>query len=150
MKFILVFTLALMNTAAMAKDITISGLKAKALYDTLAITKLEPFHDGGMGKSYINIGAIDCLKKVSLEAEMKCSFKSQDEQNSTIVNLISSEDYKELKEIRFALSEVTSAEITIGTEKMLKVKAVACKYSGYGHVMDSLEVEVKYDCTVTL
>lgn len=149
MKHLIVLAIALMTTSVFAKDITITGLQAKALYSALDIEELSVFHDGGMGKQYINIGSVYCFKNVSTEL-MGCVFGSTDPQDTSRISVGSTNNYNEVGEIRFALSEATQAEVQTADRKDLKVKGIACKYSGYGHVLDSIEIEVKYECNISL
>jgi hypothetical protein len=152
MKIILTLALALITSTTFARDITVSGIKAKALYDVLAIEKLHEFNDAAMGKQYVTIGSIDCVKKVLADSQMAaCTFNSPIGSDPAEVKLTSEEDFNELNQIRFVLAEVTGAEITTNAEtKTLKVKSLSCKYYGYGSVLDSLEIEVRYNCTISL
>jgi hypothetical protein len=151
MKYLIVLAITLMTSSVFAKDITLTGLQAKALYSALSIEELSIFHDGGMGKSYITIGPVYCFKNVTTDVElMGCVFGSADPQDTSRITLGSTDNYNEVGEIRFALSEATKAEIATSTRKDLKVKGISCKYSGYGHVLDSIEIEVKYECNISL
>lgn len=151
MKGLIIIAFTLLASSAFAREINLTGLKAKALYSSLDIDHLDIFRDGGMGKRYIEIGPIDCFKSMVVDNEfMGCTFKSKVPSDNVTITLGSTNSYQEVGEIRFALGQATKSEVQSETRKDLKVKSVSCKYSGYGHVLDSMEIEVKYDCKITL
>lgn len=150
MKFILALVLLSSMTSAFSKDISLNGLSSKALMDTLLSNeKLRVFQDGGMGKIYLSLNDINCMKNTFPRKEMiACTFHGDDE--NTTVTLYSNED-RGLEEIRYALVEASKAE-TQSTEtlKELKIKKLDCKVSGLGHVLDDNGVELKYSCNIQL
>ncbi|MEA9356038.1 hypothetical protein SHI21_07495 [Bacteriovorax sp. PP10] len=150
MKGLLILALAFTTSSVFAKDINLSGLTAKAVYDSLSIEKLQPFFDGGMGKMYVNIGSIVCDKNVDKEL-MTCLFKTEGGLNDAEVLLSSNEDYIAVGIIRMALSEATGAEIqTSAVSKKLVIKSLSCHTAGYSHVLDSIEIETRYECKITI
>ena len=151
MKGLLIIAFTLLSSSLFAKEINLTGLQAKALYGSLDIEQLQIFSDGGMGKRFIDIGPIECFKSMAVENEsMGCSFESKTPSDKVKITLGSTNSYAEVGEIRFALSKATKAETQTETRKDLKIKSVFCKYSGYGHILDGLEIEVKYDCKITI
>ncbi len=155
MKTLLVLATLLSTTATFAKDITITGTQAKAVFDSLSIEKLSGFEDGAMGKRYITIGSINCFKSTIAEKEeMGCKFESQegvDPLTVTLTSGYSGEDYAPLSEIRMVLGDITKADIQTQAErKELKIKSLECKKSGYNFVLDNIEIEVSYSCDITL
>lgn len=151
MKGLIIIAFTLLTSSVFAKEINLKGLPAKALYSSLDIDHLEIFRDGSMGKSYIEIGPIDCFKSTVVDNEfMGCTFKSKIPSDNVTITLGSTNSYQEVGEIRFALGLATKAEVQTENRKELKVKSVFCKYSGYGHILDSIEIEVKYECKITI
>lgn len=154
MKVFLILT-CLISSAAFARDITLSGAQAKAVYDTLSTAKLEGYQDGAMGKRFITIGAIGCFKSTIVnKEEMGCTFESQEGAYPVNVSLKSGygdDDYQTVSEIRMVLSDVTQAEVQTQIErKELNIKKLACKMSGHNHVLDNIDIEVNYSCELTL
>ena len=151
MKGLLIIAFTLLSFAVSAKEINLTGLQAKALYSSLNIAQLEIFSDGSMGKKYIDIGPIECFKSMVVDNEsMGCTFQSKVPSDNIKITLGSTNSYAEVGEIRFALGMATKAETQTETRKDLKIKSIFCKYTGYGHILDSIEIEVKYDCKITI
>lgn len=155
MKTLLIIATLLSTTATFARDITIAGSQAKAVYDSLEIEKLEGFQDGALGKRYITIGAINCFKStVADQEEMGCKFDSQEGVDPLTVTLKSGyggDDYASLAGIRMVLGDVTKAEVQTQVErKELKIKTLECKMSGHNHVLDNINIEVNYSCEISL
>jgi len=120
------------------------------LMDTLLSNeKLQIFQDGGMGKIYLNMTDISCMKNTFPGKEMiACTFHGED--SSTEVKLYSTED-RGMEEIRYVLVEAAKNETqTTDTLKELSIKKLECKVSGLGHVLDDNAIELKYTCALTL
>jgi|GEM_PF-708769 len=150
MKFILTAALLLAMTSAYSHEVNIKGLKAKALMDTLLSNeKLQIFQDGGMGKIYLTMTNVSCLKNTFPGKEMiACTFHGEDP--ATEVKLYSTED-RGMEEIRYVLVEAAKNETqTTDTLKELAIKKLECKVAGLGHVLDDNSVELRYTCTLTL
>lgn len=145
--FVLLFTLSPISSA-LSREITLSGLKAKAVFDTLSShEKLKVFTDAAMGVRLIAMNDVSCLKNTFPGKEIiSCTF--HDETNH--VNLYSDTD-QGLEEIRFVLVESSRNESqTTDTLKELFIKKLSCKVSGLGHVLDDNAVELKYSCSLVL
>lgn len=153
MKLLLVIVLAISTTSAFSKEITLKGLKAKAVFDALTSDKkLSVFEDGGMGKIFIIMNSIDCFKNTASNNElMSCTFKARNGENTEEVILSSAENFEDVANIRFALANATGAETQVNSErKELKISNLECKYSGFNHVLDSNEIEIKYECKMSI
>ena len=85
---------------------------------------------------------------------MGCTFESQkgtDPLNISLKSGYGDEDYKDVSEIRMALSDITQAEVRTELErKELKINSLDCKMSGYSHVLDNIDIEILYTCKITL
>lgn len=153
MKILLAIFMALFATSISAREVELSGLSAKAVYDAMTSTeKLNLFQDSAMGKTYVTTGVIKCFKSMVVnEEEMACSFSSDEPNPSVNVVLSSKQDYEVVGEIRMVLAQATGAEVQVNDErKELALKSLSCKRSGYNHVLDDLEIEIKYSCSLTL
>lgn len=150
MKLILTAALLFAMSSAYSHEVSLKGLKAKALMDTLLSNeKLQIFQDGGMGKIYLTMTNVSCLKNTFPGKEMiSCTFHGEDP--ATEVKLYSTED-RGMEEIRYVLAEASHADTqTSETMKELSIKKLECKVAGLGHVLDDLSIELKYTCTLTL
>lgn len=153
MKLLLVLAMALSVTGAFSKEVTLKGLKAKALYDALSSNdELSIFKDAAMGKTYIVMDSINCFKStVSNNELMSCTFKAANGEYATEINLSSIENNEDVGNIRFALAGATGAETQVSSErKELKISNLECKYIGYNHVLDSNENEIRYECKMSI
>jgi len=150
MKIFLTLIMLVATTSAYSNEVNIKGLKAKALMDTLLSNeKLQIFQDGGMGKIYLTMTNVSCLKNTFPGKEIiACTFHGED--TSTEVKLYSTED-RGMEEIRYVLVEASRNETqTTETMKELSIKKLECKVSGLGHVLDDNDIELKYTCALTL
>lgn len=148
MKIFFAFLLVTSFSSAHAKDISLQGLKAKALMDTLtANEKLQVFTDAAMGKRYLSMKDISCLKNTFPGKEIiACTFHGE----TNNVSLYSDTD-KGMEGIRYVLVEAAKNETqTTDTLKELVIKKLDCKVAGIGHVLDDNDVELKYSCTLSI
>ena len=151
MKTLLFLGILAFSQLIMATEINLTGLSAKAVQDTLeSENKLQVFADGGMGKRYLEIGAINCTKSTVQDHEFQaCTFKSK--YDETEVTLKSSTYNGSLDQIRSVLSLATLAETQTSDEtKSLSIQSLKCVTSGIGHVLDTIKLEMNYSCTITL
>jgi hypothetical protein len=144
----------LISATVFSKEITLKGLSAKSVYDTIeANQKLEGFFDCAMGKCFLTTGAIKCIKNVTEnDAILTCSIKSDDTVNPTKIILSSKDDgVTTLAPIRYVLVQAAGSEKKINsTTKELKIKNLSCASVGLSHVLDSFDYEPTYTCKINL
>lgn len=157
MKFGMLFiAFSFLSNASFAREVKIEGLKAKALFDTLAnTTELRDFNDAAMGgKWFFAAQNVACVKDVTPGKEnQSCTFSSTLENNTELKVTLDSNnnDHAEkLESIRFVLNEASRGEKIISdTKKELKLKNLSCSSIGNRHVLDDLAIELKYECKMT-
>ena len=131
------------------KTIEVSGLRARALMD---IGNQTDSTEGSMGgKSDMDLTNVKCEKIVDDKNDQyvqRCSFTAFEKE----VKISSAdEDNRQTSEdLRSALNEIVKNEKQVSdVKKTIEVKEIKCHGAGYGHGLDSLEIEPTYKCSIT-
>ena len=156
MKKVIIFSMMLVSSLTFARAVKITGLEAKAVYDTLSsVEELRDFNDAAMGgRWYFAVDEVNCSKDVTPGKEMAaCTFVTKLEDGKELRASIYSDDSEKsekLESIRFVLAEASKADKKVSeNRKELKLKNLSCSSIGNRHVLDNVSIELKYECIMT-
>ena len=150
------FTSAFAFANSANKQVTLTGLQAKAVYDTLSNAEsLKDFNDAIMGGHLLfTADEINCIKESSPVVDMaQCTFKSKLFDGKQLNVTMSSDQglLGTIEEIRYVLAQATNSEVqTSKTRKELNLNGIHCETSGHYHTTDDVSIELTYKCVIGL